>query len=277
MMKKWFTIFSTVSLLTIGLSGFVLADDTVQLIVNGQLLHPKVSPKIVNGRTIAPVRSVAEALGSKVTWDGDSNTVRIDTPNLDSFKQRLNALEPEQPQTILESPRDKQIREWLAQNKVPTIEEVKQSGRNVPFEVLSIDDAWKRPYYYEGWHSTSMGGKHSDIRNIVYYASHNFFVWRGGAAEGSELIALLGGFPGKLSVDDVKPSQHGITIVAIKSDIKEIKFNQNHMVIVVEPKLAGYQTAFIKFEDMGLTINQQKFLLDYVTPEGYELERDLTD
>lgn len=61
-----------------------VGDTTVTLIVNyprgdvnGNDVQLDVPPKIINGRTMVPVRFIAEALGCKVDWDGNSQTVII--------------------------------------------------------------------------------------------------------------------------------------------------------------------------------------------------------
>ncbi len=50
--------------------------------VNGQDWPLEVPAQIVNGRTLAPLRFVAEAFGSKVNWDAASQTVSIDSSML---------------------------------------------------------------------------------------------------------------------------------------------------------------------------------------------------
>lgn len=50
--------------------------DHVDIRVNGKLLDEKGTLK--HGVTTVPVRAVAEALGAKVTWDGESRTVHIE-------------------------------------------------------------------------------------------------------------------------------------------------------------------------------------------------------
>ncbi|HDL50413.1 MAG TPA: copper amine oxidase N-terminal domain-containing protein [Firmicutes bacterium] len=42
--------------------------------------NPKVVPMIINGRTILPVRFVAENLGADILWDGATKTVTIIYP-----------------------------------------------------------------------------------------------------------------------------------------------------------------------------------------------------
>jgi N-acetylmuramoyl-L-alanine amidase len=53
------------------------AQEPVKVVVEGQELAPPVPPQIVDGRTVLPIRSVGEALGATVHWDGASRTVTI--------------------------------------------------------------------------------------------------------------------------------------------------------------------------------------------------------
>ncbi len=47
---------------------------------NGQNITLDVSPQIVNGRTLVPVRAVAESFDTMVEWDGNTQTVVITSP-----------------------------------------------------------------------------------------------------------------------------------------------------------------------------------------------------
>ncbi len=49
----------------------------IHLVIDGRDIDPSVTPMIVNGRTIVPVRLIAEELGADVAWDGESRTVMI--------------------------------------------------------------------------------------------------------------------------------------------------------------------------------------------------------
>ncbi len=53
------------------------AEDPIKIIVNGKELQPDVPAMIIDGRTLVPVRFVAEALGVQVEWDGRTNTAMI--------------------------------------------------------------------------------------------------------------------------------------------------------------------------------------------------------
>ena len=55
------------------------ADQPIKLIVNGQEIQCEVPPQIINGRTMVPIRALAEALGCQAQWDGNANAVTITT------------------------------------------------------------------------------------------------------------------------------------------------------------------------------------------------------
>lgn len=51
----------------------------VKVVVNGKELQPDVPAIIMDGRTLLPVRAVAEALGAKVEWDQHTYTAKLST------------------------------------------------------------------------------------------------------------------------------------------------------------------------------------------------------
>ncbi len=55
------------------------ATEPIKIFVNGIELHSDVPAQVIDGRTMAPIRFIAEALGAKVDWDGDTNSVIITT------------------------------------------------------------------------------------------------------------------------------------------------------------------------------------------------------
>lgn len=59
------------------------ADNTTYFI-NGEARTTDVSPQIVGGRTMLPMRVFAEALDATVTWDNDLRDVKIDTAAADA-------------------------------------------------------------------------------------------------------------------------------------------------------------------------------------------------
>lgn len=57
------------------------ADAPIQIVINNQVLTPEVSPLIVNGRVLVPLRFIAEALNAEVAWEESTRTVAISTKN----------------------------------------------------------------------------------------------------------------------------------------------------------------------------------------------------
>lgn len=51
--------------------------------IDGKTVLNDVAPKIVNDRTMLPIRFIAECLGAKVDWTPDSQTVKITAENID--------------------------------------------------------------------------------------------------------------------------------------------------------------------------------------------------
>lgn len=52
-----------------------LSDLGVQVYIDGELLHTDVNARIINGRTLVPMRAIFERLGASVSWDGTAQTV----------------------------------------------------------------------------------------------------------------------------------------------------------------------------------------------------------
>ena len=51
--------------------------------INGKTVTNDVEPKIVNERTMLPIRFIAEALGAKVEWIEETETVKITADGID--------------------------------------------------------------------------------------------------------------------------------------------------------------------------------------------------
>ncbi|ACB85114.1 Gmad2 immunoglobulin-like domain-containing protein [Natranaerobius thermophilus] len=78
MNKKILTI-AVVAMLSIILAVSVNALSSVTIIFDGEELESDTEPIIENGRTLVPLRVIAEKFDADVTWDGDNNKVVIDT------------------------------------------------------------------------------------------------------------------------------------------------------------------------------------------------------
>lgn len=76
-MRKAFVLVALVAVLATGGAAPASASNPIRLCVNGQEVHSSVPPQIINGRTVVPIRFVAEALGADVAWDGATKTATI--------------------------------------------------------------------------------------------------------------------------------------------------------------------------------------------------------
>ncbi|MGC8789597.1 MAG: stalk domain-containing protein, partial [Caldisericum sp.] len=78
---KWIADTKTV-VIELGNNSIMLQIGNANALVNGnnKLIDPqnlKVVPEIINGRTMLPLRFVAESLGADVQWDGTTRTITI--------------------------------------------------------------------------------------------------------------------------------------------------------------------------------------------------------
>lgn len=61
----------------------LVAEDPIQIYTNGtRVIFPDTQPQIIDGRTLVPVRIVAEQLGAQVDWNGAEQKVTITKDSL---------------------------------------------------------------------------------------------------------------------------------------------------------------------------------------------------
>lgn len=79
----------------------------LKFVINNCLSQPDVAPQIIDGRVMVPARWLAESLGAKVEWNEATQTVEIDSPEIDSLRRRTallqKALAPQTPREAAES------------------------------------------------------------------------------------------------------------------------------------------------------------------------------
>ncbi|MGD0153705.1 MAG: copper amine oxidase N-terminal domain-containing protein [Thermacetogeniaceae bacterium] len=82
--RCWFMLALAAAILLCLGSVAISAEDAVKIVVNGKEIASDVPPQIVDGRTLVPLRTVAEALGSQVNWDSATRSVIVnqDAPKL---------------------------------------------------------------------------------------------------------------------------------------------------------------------------------------------------
>ncbi len=84
-MKKVFCLIF-VLVLVFNLFYFATAADAIPVYVDGQCVSFDVEPRIIDGRTMVPIRAIFEALGASVEWD---NNTRTATATKEGFKVSL--------------------------------------------------------------------------------------------------------------------------------------------------------------------------------------------
>ncbi len=92
-MKKRLLVVTGAVVLLVALSTAVFADAPIKLIVNGRVVETDVNPQLTGDRVFVPVRWVAEALGAKVDWQGQTRSVLIDVPDPASLQNQVKQLE----------------------------------------------------------------------------------------------------------------------------------------------------------------------------------------
>lgn len=73
--KKLFAILLTFVFLFGAFSATITAQSDIKVLLNGEELAFDVSPQLVDGRTMVPMRRIFEALGAEINWDEDTQTV----------------------------------------------------------------------------------------------------------------------------------------------------------------------------------------------------------
>ncbi len=102
MKKKCISFLLSLSIVLFNFSAFAQQDieikmviDNPTVVVNGEESVIDVPPTILNGRTMVPIRFVAENLGAEVEWDGATRTVTIRMPDPHVLKDQLELIQSE--------------------------------------------------------------------------------------------------------------------------------------------------------------------------------------
>ena len=90
-MKKIIAIVMTLCMvLTMGVS--VFAQD-ISIVVDDVVKTPDVAPQIIDGRTMVPVRFIAELFGCEVSWDANTQSVIIISKEAIEFRNKITLAE----------------------------------------------------------------------------------------------------------------------------------------------------------------------------------------
>lgn len=90
-MKK--KIFAGMLIVLFGMSGVAMAFSPITIFVNGKQAISDVAPFSKDGRTMVPLRTIAENLGADVKWNEKTQSVQISNRQKDYNLQLLNNLQ----------------------------------------------------------------------------------------------------------------------------------------------------------------------------------------
>jgi len=76
--KIFIVTYVVTALLVLGIPPTARAASDIRLLIDGTHIIADVPPRIVEGRTLVPIRVVSEALGAKVDWDGATRIVTVE-------------------------------------------------------------------------------------------------------------------------------------------------------------------------------------------------------
>ncbi len=78
-MRKLLSLLTASAIALSAMAMPVSAADEISLVANGETIECDQAPVIVDGRTLVPIRAIAEAVGAEVQWDNTEKAVLIDT------------------------------------------------------------------------------------------------------------------------------------------------------------------------------------------------------
>lgn len=190
---------------------------------------------------------------------------------IEELEQRLNHLEPREPQQIIKFPYQLEQEEHYPSHAVP-ISDVIHKGTQIPFKVIVNKPEYQRPIYEKHWHSTYGGGRWSYMPNRIYYALHRLFTsYDIGLSEQYNFQHDVGiSFPTFQNETDLD-----LYLVVFGTDVKEIYTAGNQIIVVGKPKRNGAEVITIKTSRVHPTNKNEMLLVQLATKEGDEIDYSL--
>ena len=125
-----------------------------EMYIGSELLTMDVSPAVIDGRTLAPARYVAEAFGANVQWNQDANTVVITSTYPAEESRTLFAMDGR----TLSVPKS-QVQEYLNVGWYENYEDTVQTLYAADGRTVSVYKAEVPSYLAVGWYETSYEAK----------------------------------------------------------------------------------------------------------------------
>ena len=172
MRNKLLAVVVVTALLAAVFAAAALAEESpVRLVVNGRAIEAGVPPQLVNGRAMAPVRRVAEALGAEVKWDERTREVWIYSPKLDSLQRQITLLQ----QALAPATPGEAVEKWAKGVKerngalqfavlAPELQEQSRSGLESRGWVTGVSSPWVESFEIGGETVTGDGAREYAVR-----------------------------------------------------------------------------------------------------------------
>lgn len=285
--------------LSVSVAGLVFAsNDTIQLIVNGKRIDADVAPEVKEGRTLVPIRWVAEALGANVHWDAENRAVEIEGGSINgSIKDGGKSQRDESADRSLQEQLTMLERYFVAETPLAAVETwaegVKSRNGAVQFAMLSPDlqqqarSAYERIHWVTGISSPYVSSysivpkDESDWKDGIqkYYVEFQMATSTGNAGlesatlwvkeqDGRWVITqVLGGtegvpnfIPEDLYTDDpaIRQMVNKLKLGLSEAEVKDV-FGDNYVEVV------------------GAMAGEQMWRYDFVGEEDYQFETESFD
>jgi hypothetical protein len=116
-MKKRLIVSMSVFLVMVFMAGVVYAASPIKIYIDGKLINSEVPPSITKGKTMVPLRVIAEYFGAEVKWDANTRSVLITSKK--NYRAELSLANEIQYQAFLLLEANSIITEAFAEQNYP--------------------------------------------------------------------------------------------------------------------------------------------------------------
>lgn len=151
--------------------------------------------------------------------------------------------------------------------KVYPLQDAIKKGKEIPFQILSEDENYKRPLFDPGWKGFYFRGwLDLSFKNID--ARHRLFIFPLGLSARFDFEGNLG-LNKSVSID----AHRNINFLVYNYKVKSIKRYNNQLVLSGDPAKAGVQViSLVQDQALPDKVDTQDFIFQLATSKGYELD-----
>ena len=179
------------------------------------------------------------------------------------FSASMWRIEPATPQDIGDPP----FVELPYPTKVVSVNEVINSGKEIPLQFAYNNPEWKRQAYKSYWHSSS--GRWSYMPNRIHYAMHRIFVTYPTASVFYDFIHDLGVAEesNEFKIPTRTPYEN-IVLVVMQTKVEKIVTLGNQVVVIGKPTLTGLQVLLIPNTELKPYNSKESILFSWLQMRG---------